>query len=389
MEGKKSGGRRSTIEDLTDDLIMEILRHLPLSSFIRCLVVCKRWQYLIACSPLLHTNTINVAASYDGFNENYMCLERGQRGGMQQIFSELDFSVNFPNKRRYHNRILTSCNGLLFSYYSVRRRNHSPLSYISNPWTKECVCIPNPSLTSRFYLCGLAFENNSSSDNNNNKLAMYKIVMAHRAKEEHYKFEIYSSDKKRWQWVSNASELEPHGDCRFDQNGVYCNQVLYWQCHWKRHQHALTFNLETETSSYLGLPIDDDGNLETLFSHKLMECDQQLHYIQTGVVHCRLIIWKMLTSGEWLMMHKVDLKGAVERNLGLFPFHRTGRGFPYFRPIGMSVEQDNKVLLSHFDKLIVSYDLKKCVFELVLPSDFKPLYYFFRYSPTTKFITER
>lgn len=239
MDGKE-GGRRRTIEDLTDDLLMEILLHLPPSFIIRCLVVCKWWQSLIACNPLLYTNTINVATSYTCHKENYMCLERGQRG-VQQIFSKLDFSIDFPNKKRYHNRIIASCNGLFFSCYSIGRHNHFPQSYVSNPWTKERVHIPNPTLSCHFYLCGLAFGSNSNGDNNN-KVAMYKIVMAHRPKEECYKFEIYSSDKKRWQWVSNASELEPHGDCRFNQNGVYCNQVLYWQCSWKSHQHALMFN---------------------------------------------------------------------------------------------------------------------------------------------------
>lgn len=97
----------------------------------------------------------------------------------------------------------------------------------------------------------------------------------------------------------------------------------------------------------------------------------------------------MSTSGEWLIMHNVDLKGAVERNLDIFPLHKKGKCFPYIIPIGMSVEQDDKVLFSHFDKWIVSYDLEKCVFELVLLQDLKRRCYFFRYSPTTKFISKR
>lgn len=90
MEGQKGGGgRRRTIEDLTDDLTVEILHHLPLSSIIQCLNVRKRWRSLIACSPLLHTNTINVGVNYDGYKENYTCLEKG---GMQQVLLDSDLA---------------------------------------------------------------------------------------------------------------------------------------------------------------------------------------------------------------------------------------------------------------------------------------------------------
>lgn len=107
------GKRRTTIGDLRNDIMVEILCSLPLISIIWCLNVCKLWRDLLTWGPLFLANTINVAAiSYNHQYHSYMFLERGQVGGMQ--FLELDFSIAFPHKRRYSYQILISCNGLLF-----------------------------------------------------------------------------------------------------------------------------------------------------------------------------------------------------------------------------------------------------------------------------------
>ncbi|KAJ8634236.1 hypothetical protein MRB53_027572 [Persea americana] len=114
-------------------------------------------------------------------------------------------------------------------------------------------------------LCGLAYENNPRAINpnyNHDNVALYMIVLACRIEVypdmegASHEFEIYSLDKKRWQLLGCASEPHP-GHCkgRLDQISVCCNQFLYWQC--SSENHALVFNLETETSSgYLELPRD-------------------------------------------------------------------------------------------------------------------------------------
>ncbi|XXG78540.1 hypothetical protein AAC387_Pa08g2469 [Persea americana] len=336
---------------------------------------------------------------------------------MQKIFSELLVSIYFP-ERLYDDRILVSCNGLFFSCYYFYfdhgpwlRINLVNQCFISNPWTKERVCIPGPTKPCRFSLWGLAFENNSSHNNDN--LASYKIVMAHRIytfeKKSPYKFEMYSSDKKKWQWLPEAPRPKHHSYCKSDQIAVYCNRVLYWQCRWKK-EHALMLNVETESFGHLDLPgaednDDDEKEEEIVLCSRLTECNGQLHFIRIGSAYGRLIIWKMTMSGGWLILHNVDLRGAVESNLDLFPWYGTKRGRAVdsnlvfsgllgIIPIGMSCEGDDKVLFqdTYPHKRIVSYDLKKGVFELVFQKeleDWDSVWKFFPYTPTTKFISER
>ena len=105
----------------------------------------------------------------------------------------------------------------------------------------------------------------------------------------------------------------------------------------------------------------------------------------------------MSTSGEWLKFYDVDIQGAMERHLDLSPMHRKNMHLPDFAPIDMSCQGDDKVLLRDNYKRIVSYDLKRDMFELVLEKDlylaskFFPytldLYRvskFFRYTPTNQ-----
>lgn len=253
-----------------------------------------RWQSLISnCGPVFLSNPINVAASPhdldDHDNPRYMCLERGQREGME--ISGLDFSINFPNKELYEHRLLSSCNGLLFYYYfipGIGETGFLSKCYISNPWTKECVRLPNPKISCEYSLYGLAFEDNSGNCKN---VASYKIVMAHWDKDictrnapckYNYKFEIYSSDKKKRRLLRKPSKLHSCLRGVLYRDAVYCNQVLYWQCF--REDHALMFNLEKETSGYLDLPKGNHGAGTTTYNCRLTVCDGLLHYIRIGPV---------------------------------------------------------------------------------------------------------
>ncbi|XXG78541.1 hypothetical protein AAC387_Pa08g2470 [Persea americana] len=244
--------------------------------------------------------------------------------------------------------------------------------------------LPNPTkLSSQYSLFGLAFENNSGDDNNNN-VALYKIVTVYGGTyDEFYIFETYSSDKKKRQRLQTATELKCCYYRGSSENNiaVYCNRVLYWQC--TKKYHALMLNLKTETCGFLDLPGDNDAD-EKLVKSKLIECDGQLHFIRIGSAGYRLNIWKMSMSsgGGWLiMLHTVDLEGAVESILGSFQLLGIERDLSNLRPIGMSCEGDDKVLLhNNYDnndnyEQIVSYDLEKGVFELVLQREFKYLNY--------------
>ncbi|XXG78559.1 hypothetical protein AAC387_Pa08g2484 [Persea americana] len=382
--------RITTTEDLSNDLTVEILLLLPLTSVIQCFNVCKRWRSLITGCPSLLNYTVNVAwIQHDSFRR-YTCLEEGQRR-MQS--SELDFFLDSPMQSQrqrvppassYLNHL--SCNGLLFSYFLSRLRADLNQCYISNPLTKECVRLPNPNMGCHDSLCGLAFENNPRIINSScNNRAFFKIVMAHSInldrEKASYQFEIYSSDKSGWQLLKTASKPHDPSSIKPDQNAVYVNRVLYWLC--PGISKALMFNLVTETSDYLELPTHYD---ETYC--KLTVCDGHLHYIRRHYDRYRgrdrLSLLKMSKNGDWLILDHVDLQGAMERYWDLFPMRERNFYYPIFRPIDMSCQGDDKVLLSDSYRRIVSYDLKWDVFEIVLEKDNIQMHKLFRYTPTNK-----
>ena len=95
------------------------------------------------------------------------------------------------------------------------------------------------------------------------------------------------------------------------------------------------------------------------------------------------------TTGGWLMLHNADLKGALERDLGTFPLLMGNRLYLSMKPIDMSCQGDDKVLLLENSKgIVVSYDVNKDVFETVNTGYISPLK-FFRYTPTKTSISRR
>ncbi|KAJ8634259.1 hypothetical protein MRB53_027595 [Persea americana] len=210
---------------------------------------------------------------------------------------EFDFAFDFPTPRQCVYLKHLSCNGLLFSNSFSSRMADVNECYISNPLTKECVRLPNPTISCHDSLCGLAFENNPRIVNSSrNTIAFFKIVLAHSIKKDikkaSYQFEIYSSDKRAWQLLKWASKPHNLRWCKPEKNGVYCNRVLYWHCPSTRQ--ALMVNMETETSGYLDLPRSDEY---ALFC-KLTQCAGQLHYIQSCFYGRRLRVLKMSKNGE-------------------------------------------------------------------------------------------
>ena len=232
MEPNKRKRRRrrtttTTMEDLSDDLIMKIIRLLPLKSIVLCLGVCKRLRSLINEGPFFLTNTCNVVRHFQ--DNRYICLPRDHGGGGMQDL-EFSFSIKSSNKFPlsikssknclyndqlvYDFEILASCNGLLIAGVIILDDLHK--YYISNPWTRESIPLPQPSYTiTRLSAWGLACENNPTNSNsrddsssiisNNNNVALYKIVVVHQIFVRIYRFEVYSSEKRSGNCLSQPS----------------------------------------------------------------------------------------------------------------------------------------------------------------------------------------
>lgn len=402
-----------------EDLLVEILHRLPLKSIIQCLCVCKqwrslfsnpcptvseKWRTLISHNPSLHSNLFLVAVAGGGSAQSIILtkspnFEGRFMGRMSELRSESSSNFLVVNYLlNDFNVIAASCNGLIFSIFHDPRESWAELCYISNPWTRQHVRLPNPS---SLFLClfGLTFEGGDSPETTIR--STYNIVIAHQIYHSHelsYRFEIYSSKEEAWRWIDKASNrhrydiLDP-----MSRSAVYCYGILHWLC---TVNHSLFFDPKLETSGYLAMPsCCDDDDKETRLecrqhAGRLAECHDELHYTRVCSYSRQLKIWKMsLTAAgsynSWLLLHSVDLETAVERNIELFGMDRgeeSSSKFPSLYPLDMICGGEDKVLLYKGSGGTVSYDLKSGEFELMFGQELIPRSGFFRYTPNAKFL---
>lgn len=218
--------------------------------------------------------------------------------------------------------------------------------YISNPWTRECVRLPN--IFVRFPLhCGLAFECEHwqvDSNNNNNSAASYKVVILNKIEAELNAF-IYSSETQSWRVLCEIFMPWRSQDIA-SGNVVYCNRILHWRCGVTC---ALLFYVEKESFDLLDLPtissssqsnVDSPTNPSRSWFEKncptgrLTECHGQLHYLLIGF-NLQLNIWNILITSKgcydgWVKLRTVDLKLPMKTSMLFFQaVEEEKENFPY------------------------------------------------------------
>ncbi|WOH01320.1 hypothetical protein DCAR_0520702 [Daucus carota subsp. sativus] len=207
-----------------EDLLIQILLHVPIKTLMAFKSVSKHWLSLITSpgfvhlrNPLPSAASLFFATSFCRNNPSYQFIPLGATDGCPAPFKTLDF-VHDPLGSGIS--VLQSCNGLLLCA-SYRARELKRRYYVYNPTTKQSATLPQIRREYAKKVCGmnLAFDPVKSPH--------YKVVCVRRSETNRqlFQIEIYSSETLSWR-VSGQPFAAPMYTSF--QNCTYWNGSVHW-----------------------------------------------------------------------------------------------------------------------------------------------------------------
>ncbi|KDP38912.1 hypothetical protein JCGZ_00669 [Jatropha curcas] len=199
-------------DHLLDEVILEILSHLPPKCLIKCTIVCKSWYSLIKSPQFISTHLAAV-------NRN-----RNRQLVLVRVDCPDQYSLHFDNKalEKYmslpgpsiplipieHFEIVGSCNGIVcFS-------NMYELNIILwNPSIRKSLILPQAAFNSRG-IVGFGF------DSSTNDYKVFRMLYGHP-----FKTELYSLNSGSWK---DITEIAPFYKIKGHVTGASVNGALHW-----------------------------------------------------------------------------------------------------------------------------------------------------------------
>ncbi|XP_021753700.1 F-box/kelch-repeat protein At3g23880-like [Chenopodium quinoa] len=270
--------------NLPEELVIEILKRLPVASLLRFMSVCKSWYSLIT-----NPSFISVHLSHQ--------LNPTSKNGVTTLYSvpcklflhnvdePIDNWVEIDSPVGCMGLIVGCCHGLIcvFDYSSfrvvplilwnpsIRKAFTLPLPALMPSFISQDIGIVNggiPSCNSPNFTIGFGFDSNSKD---------YKVVRVcwkWEIGEKHYTYfhaDVCSLSKGNWRTVKSRVE---GGKFVLDRRGVFVNGVIHWMCKMKLPNDVflktvLAFDLANEDFSQILLP--NPMSSAVLLSVKLVE----------------------------------------------------------------------------------------------------------------------
>ncbi|CAL5322917.1 unnamed protein product [Camellia sinensis] len=283
-----------------DDLLNQIVLHLPIRSLLRFKSVSKHWLSLITNPHFLHLRTTHPNPRPSGLflyryshqihPDFYFLSLLNYESPSKPPFNALTF-VDDPSDLQ----ILQSCNGLLLC-----RGLHL---YIYNPTTSQFATLPQPPRRVLSPLCCLTtcYDYNLAFDPS--KSPHYKVVSVNFSwgLPDHYELEIFSSETSLW----SPSGDPFNSDVSFNL-GVFWNGALHWISTFGGD--SLYFNVDEERLETMPMPPIPDG-WEERRPRYFRESRDHLHLIEIyGPRTMQFNVYEMERDYcEWFVKYQVDL----------------------------------------------------------------------------------
>ncbi|XP_074362757.1 F-box protein At5g07610-like [Apium graveolens] len=245
-----------------EDLLIQILLHVPIRTLMGFKSVSKQWLSLITNprfvrlrNPLPSAASLFFASSFCRSNPDYQFIPLGVTDGSPTPFKTLDF-VHDPLGSGIS--VLQSCNGLLLCA-SYRAREFKRRYYVYNPTTKRVATLPQIRREYAKEVCGmsLAFDPIKSPH--------YKVICVRHSEliRQLFQIEIYSSETLLWR-VSGQPFAAPIRTSF--QNCTYWNGSVHWwrgsaDCWnlfthiYREEQYGLYFKVDEERLEQLPMPM--------------------------------------------------------------------------------------------------------------------------------------
>ncbi|CAL5368053.1 unnamed protein product [Camellia sinensis] len=318
----KVSSTNSQFDHLSDGILQEILLRLPLKSLFKFKCVSKNWFSRISdpfFSRLYVSRKLN-SPSLPPFRLLYryvyvshfpQILNRLSPDS-PRVYPSHNFSVlSLSTFREYQQddqyKILASSNGLLL-FCSLKSRL---LYYVSDPVTKQWVCLPNPNTPLRHRRRVFVNEGFIALSDHNNLITSYKVVRLqwHSWESSNLNFETYSSETGEW----DAYRLSCSQPVRLLKKGcpfVY-NGAVHWFCYRNR---ILAFDpyKNVEECRLIYLPNYRDFETERMYEglYRLCEeCQGKLRYFEaaphiTEPFCFSMWVMKDYDNGVWDLVHR-------------------------------------------------------------------------------------
>ncbi|XP_009765975.1 F-box protein At5g07610-like [Nicotiana tabacum] len=280
-----------------DDLLIQILLHLPITSLLYFKTVSKHWLSLITnpkFSILCHPNpnpAIGLFLPSYVLKPKFDYVHFNSQNLTKPPFKKLKFTKD-PSGIT----ILQSCNGLLLC---CSNRIRQPINYyVYNPTTKHYTTLPKSFLgteNSNIHGLSLAFDPIKSP--------RYKVICIRNSvsSPEHYQIEIYSSETGPWR-LSGGPFI---ADVNFSK-GVYWNGSIHW-ISTIGNLNSLCYNIDLESLGVIPMPPVPDNYVSVTISYFGESCDH-LHLIQISNPQIQFDVYEMKRDySEWFVKYKVDL----------------------------------------------------------------------------------
>ncbi|XVE56433.1 hypothetical protein DITRI_Ditri04bG0008700 [Diplodiscus trichospermus] len=348
-----------------NDILINILVHLPEKSLLRFRNVSKNWFSLIS-SPYF-SRCLNQSSRFPP--ALFLRMSSSSRKPKYHLFSLDGEPVRDPLTASFTFvddpagiRILQSCNGLLLCCSNNRIGEHKPNYYIYNPATNQYTTLPKPVYRTMNTIFGvvLAFDPSKSIH--------YKVVFVRssRTSTHLYQLEIYSSETQLWSFSDEIAKA------KYSQ-GVYCCGSIHWRTNTRA---LLSFDVEQERFQETPMPeIPDDWNQQAECRY-FGEFGGRLHIILTNGRQStrKFDVYEMEKDfSRWSVKHQVDLNALISEypEMTRSSSHLSDPHYHAFRVLAVvSKENQGSFMVLHIPGKAISYSFKDRTYTLL--HDFAP-----------------
>ncbi|CAL5343821.1 unnamed protein product [Camellia sinensis] len=339
-----------------DDLLIEILTRLPLTSLPKFKSVSKHWLSLIT-SPyfarirnlnpniisglLLHSSTHKLVPDLD-----FIPLET------------IENPTLFPSLSAI--RIINSCKGLICC-------ENEQKYHILNPTTKQFTSLPEP--CAALGNLSLAFDPSRSPH--------YKVVHVwctnydsfseSYTDQSYFQIEIYSSETGSWKASGEPFVADMF---MYVHGGVYWNGAINWFCNWGD---SLYFNVDEERLGVLPMIGGPERNdVDERDNWRLVECRGHLHLVQVYGLMTRFNVYEMEKDySGWSVKYRVDLDLigiAFPRMMKRLPTDPSHYAYAVLTLVREEKEEDS-FLVIHVPGKVIGYNLVDKSFKKICDVD--------------------
>ncbi|XP_033515734.1 F-box protein At5g07610-like [Nicotiana tomentosiformis] len=282
-----------------DDLLLEILLRLPITSLLCFKTVSKHWlsritnpKFSVLCHPNPNPALGLFLPSTSVLKPKFDYVHFDSQNPTNPPFKKLKFT-----KDPFGITILQSCNGLLLC---CSNRIRQPINYyVYNPTTKHYTTLPKSLLgteNSKIHGLSLAFDPAKSPH--------YRVICIRDSElsPQHYQIEIYSSETGPWR-LSGGPFI---ADVNFS-TGVYWNGSIHW-ISTNGNSNSLCYNIDLESLGVMPMPHVPDNNISLTTTYFGESCDH-LHLIQISNPQIQFDVYEMKRDySDWFVKYKVDLQ---------------------------------------------------------------------------------